>query len=68
MLARAYEPALAAWLKAAKPGKELYAVTELGPQGSGYAVACFPDVWKDAIVARGEAEKVWKSQLRKWKK
>jgi hypothetical protein len=58
------EPALAAWLKAAKPGKELYAVTELGPQGSGYALACFPDVWEDAIVEKREIEKIWRRLVR----
>ena len=55
------KPMLAAWLKGAKKGQELWAVIELGPQGSGYALECFPDVWKDAIVARAEIEKVWKS-------
>jgi hypothetical protein len=62
------KPMLAAWLQGARADKELHAVIELGPRGSGYALECFPDVWKDAIVARGEVEKVWKSQLRKWKK
>ena len=28
----------------------------------------FPDVWKDAIVARGEIEKAFKGVLRKAKK
>lgn len=58
------KPMLAAWLKAAKKGQELWAVIELGPQGSGYALECFPDVWKDAIVARAEIEKVWKSLVK----
>ncbi len=58
-------PALATWLKAARLGKTLWAVVELGPKGSGYALDCFPNVWKDAIVARDEIEKVWKSLLRK---
>ncbi|MBI4531750.1 MAG: xylose isomerase, partial [Candidatus Latescibacteria bacterium] len=31
------EHLLTAWLEAAEPGKELFAVPELGPQGSGYA-------------------------------
>ena len=58
------KPMLAAWLKGAKKGQELWAVIELGPQGSGYALECFPDVWKDAIVARAEIEKVWKSLVK----
>ena len=57
-------PALGAWLKAAEPGKELFAVTELGPQGSGYALACFPDIWKDAIREKQEIEKVWRRLVR----
>lgn len=61
-------PMLAAWLEGARPGKILWAVVELGPKGSGYALDCFPDVWKDAIAAREEIEKVWKSLLRKWRK
>ncbi len=61
-------PMLAAWLESARSGNTLWAVVELGPKGSGYALDCFPDVWKDAIIARQEIEKVWKSALRKWKK
>lgn len=67
-LAGYLEPSLAAWLKAAGSGKELFAVTELGPQGSGYALACFPDVWKDAIVQKDEIQKVWRRLIRKWRK
>ena len=58
-------PALATWLEDAKPGQTLWAVVELGPKGSGYALDCFPNVWKDAIVAREEIQKVWRSLLRK---
>ncbi len=61
-------PALGAWLAGARAGKTLYAVVELGPKGSGYALDCFPDVWKDAIVARGEIERVWMGRLRGWGK
>jgi len=60
-------PLLEAWLQGARSGRELWAVIELGPQGSGYALECFPDVWKDAIRAREEIETVWRSLLRKWK-
>ncbi|MDA0748908.1 MAG: xylose isomerase [bacterium] len=67
-LAGYLEPSLAAWLDAAGPGKELFAVMELGPQGSGYALACFPDVWQDAIVEKQEVEKVWRRVIRGWGK
>ena len=62
------KPALSAWLESAKPGQTLWAVLELGPKGSGYALDCFPNVWKDAIVAREEIEKVWRSLMRKRKR
>ena len=60
-------PALEAWLSGAKSGRELWAVIELGPLGSGYALECFPDAWKDACRAREEIETIWRSLLRKWK-
>ena len=60
-------PLLEAWLQGVRSGRELWAVIELGPQGSGYALECFPDVWKDAIRAREEIETVWRSLLREWK-
>jgi hypothetical protein len=59
------QPCLEFWLKGAQAGKKLYAVVELGPKGSGYGLECFPDIWKDAIVARREIEKVWKKLLRR---
>jgi hypothetical protein len=40
--------------------KTLYAVPELGPQGSGYALACFPDIWLDAIREKDEIWRVWR--------
>ena len=52
------------WLKGQRGAKSLYAVIELGPKGSGYALDCFPDVWKDAIVARGEVEKIWQGLIK----
>jgi hypothetical protein len=57
-------PLLESWLKGAKRGRELWAVIELGPLGSGYALECFPDVWQDACVAREEIAKIWTSLLR----
>ena len=59
-------PMLTAWLKDAHAGKELWAVVELGPKGSGYALDCFPDVWKDAIVARAEIDRHWKKLRKGW--
>ena len=59
---------LYSWVKAQRGAKELWAVVELGPKGSGYALDCFPDVWKDAIVARSEIAKVFKNALRRAKK
>jgi hypothetical protein len=61
-------PMLESWLKGAKSGAELYGVVELGPQGSGYALECFPDVWKDACVARVEIQNVWDRLVRKWRR
>ena len=58
------QPCLEFWLEGARSGKKLYAVVELGPKGSGYGLECFPDIWKDAIVARGEIEMVWKKLLK----
>ncbi|MBQ37296.1 MAG: xylose isomerase [Gemmatimonadaceae bacterium] len=60
-------PLLASWLKGARRGRELWAVVELGPPGSGYALECFPDVWQDACVAREEIARIWASLLRKYK-
>ena len=62
------EPALEAWLQGAKPGKTLHIVPELGPQGSGYALACFPDIWEDAIREKNEIIKVWRRLMRNWNK
>ena len=62
------EPALNAWLQGAKPGKILHIVPELGPQGSGYALACFPDIWEDAIREKNEIIKVWRKMMRNWNK
>ena len=57
-------PSLKSWVQGQRGGKTLYAVPELGPQGSGYALACFPDIWKDAIVAKDEIKKAWTKALR----
>ncbi len=59
-------PMLESWLKGARSGKELWGVVELGPQGSGYALECFPDIWKDACRARQEIKAVWDKLVRRW--
>jgi hypothetical protein len=58
----------ACWFAGAKAGDVLYACPENGPVSSGYGLACFPDVWKDAIVLRERIEKLWAKHLRRWKK
>jgi hypothetical protein len=59
---------LASWFAGAKGGEVLYACPENGPVISGYGLSSFPDVWKDAIVLRGEIDRLWKKHLRAWKK
>lgn len=59
---------IACWLKGAKGGEVLYACPEFGPVGSGYGLAAFADVWKDAILLRAKTEAIWKKNLAKWKK
>jgi hypothetical protein len=54
------------WMKAAKPGKELMVVPELGPKG-GYGLSCFPDIWKDLQVLAKEIRKIWNRHLKNWK-
>lgn len=56
------------WMAGAKGGEVLYTCPEFGPIKGGYGISCFPDVWKDAILLRAAVEKLWKSNLRKWKK
>lgn len=60
--------ALETWIRGQRRATELWAVVELGPKGSGYALDCFPDVWKDAIVAKREIEAEFKKALRRAKK
>lgn len=56
----------ATWFAGAKAGDTLYACPENGPVSSGYGLASFPDVWKDAIVLRERIAKLWAKNLRKW--
>ena len=59
---------LACWFAKAKGGETVYVCPELGPVVSGYGLLAFPNVWEDAIVLRGEIEKLWKKHLRQWSK
>ena len=55
------------WLAAATPGRELFAVPEMGPLWLGYNLHGLPNSWEDAKVLRGETEKCWQRALRSWK-
>ncbi len=59
---------IACWMKGAKGGEVLYSSPEFGPEGSGYGITAFPDVWKDASLLRAKTEALWKKHLRQWKK
>jgi hypothetical protein len=59
---------LACWFAGAKAGDVLYACPENGPVASTYGLACFPNVWQDAIVLRAHIARLWAKNLRRWKK
>ena len=48
------------WLAAAKPGREMIAVPEMGPLWMGYNLHAFPPSWDQAKVLRKEIEKAWR--------
>ncbi|MBL9214163.1 MAG: hypothetical protein JNG83_01675 [Opitutaceae bacterium] len=51
----------AAMLRHAGPGDVFYACPEFGPRvRGGYGLACFPDVWEDAVRARDEYRERWR--------
>ena len=52
------------WLAAATPGREMFAVPELGPLWLGYNLHGLPNSWEDAKVLRDEIEKCWRRALR----
>ena len=54
------------WLEAAPPGRRLYVCPEQG--APGYDLSVFPDRWRDVQAIRKEVDRVWKRQLKKWKK
>ncbi len=54
------EELLSLWLTTAPSDAVLYVCPENGPKAAeGYALPCFPDVWKDAIVVRDQVRKLW---------
>ena len=59
------ERLLACWIEAATPGREIFVCPEQG--APGYDLSVFPDRWTDVQVIRGELNRVWKRQLKKWK-
>ena len=61
------EKVMETWLAAAPPGRELFAVPELGPLWLGYNLHSLPNSWEDAKVLRLETEKCWQRALKKWK-
>ncbi|HWD19773.1 MAG TPA: xylose isomerase [Verrucomicrobiae bacterium] len=52
------------WLKTAAPGRELFAVPEMGPWGSGYNLSGFPDSWEQAKILRVKIDECWKRATR----
>jgi hypothetical protein len=52
------------WLATAAPGREMFAVPEMGPLWLGYNLHGLPNSWEDAQVLRDETEKCWQRALR----
>ncbi|MDB6021447.1 MAG: hypothetical protein JWQ04_1304 [Pedosphaera sp.] len=52
------------WLATAMPGREMFAVPEMGPIWMGYNLHSLPGSWEDAVVLRGEIEKCWRRALK----
>jgi hypothetical protein len=61
------EKVMETWLATATPGRELFAVPEMGPLWLGYNLHSLPSSWEDAKVLRVEIEKSWQRVLRKWR-
>jgi hypothetical protein len=59
------EKVMETWLAAATPGREMFAVPEMGPLWLGYNLHSLPSSWEDAKALRGEIEKCWRRALRK---
>jgi len=58
------EQLMRAWLKKAQPGREMFAVPEMGPVAGGYNLHCLPNSWEEAKVLRGQIEVCWKRAFR----
>jgi len=59
------ERVMRAWRDGAAPGREMFAVPEMGPVSSGYNLHGLPNSWEDAKFLRVELEKCWKRALRR---
>jgi sugar phosphate isomerase/epimerase len=59
------EQVIACWLEAAEPGREMFICPE--QIGGGYFLSVFGDRWKDVLAIKGELDRVWLKQIRKWK-
>jgi sugar phosphate isomerase/epimerase len=55
---------MATWLAAAEPGRELFAVPEMGPLWLGYNLHGLPNSWEDAKVLRHQIEQCWRRALK----
>ena len=53
-----------AWIKKARPGREFFALPEMGPVASGYNLHSLPNSWEEAKILRGQIEMCWKRALR----
>jgi hypothetical protein len=58
------EEVMRAWLEGAGPGREMFAVPEMGPLAGGYNLHAFSNSWEDAVVLRGEIQKCWERAMR----
>ncbi len=59
------EAVLKCWLAGnKKSGREIFICPELGPVEGGYALSTFPNSWQQAVILRGEIERLWKKVLR----
>ena len=60
------EKVMETWLETAPPGREMFAVPEMGPLWLGYNLHSLPSSWEDAKVLRRELEKCWRRALKRW--
>lgn len=55
------------WLATAAPGREMFAVPEMGPTSSGYNLSTMKNSWEEAVILRRELERCWRRALKSWK-